>query len=621
MSDMIRLLPDAVANQIAAGEVIQRPASAVKELLENAVDAGATQVKLVVRDAGKALLQVVDNGIGMSETDARMSFERHATSKIRKADDLFTLHTMGFRGEALASIASVAQVELRTRLRNSEVGTRIIIEGSEFKAQEPAALPEGTSIAIKNLFYNVPARRNFLKSNPIEIKHIQEEFTRVALANPEIAFSLHHNDLQVFDLRSGNLRQRISALFGANYNERIVPVEEETSIMRLEGFVIRPEHCKKQRGDQYFFVNNRFIRDNYLHHAVSSAYENLITKDMYAGYWLKIQIDPSAIDVNIHPSKTEIKFQDDKSVYAILRAAVKRTLGKFSVAPSLDFDQERAFHIPLEKMNSIPVQPVIKVNPNYNPFDPQPSRSASSGSGYTPIQRDWNDRDKAAAWLDVHEKLQGVQAEVHVPEPATEMRVTSLASELESLDDERFVQCGPRLAVITSAAAMYIIDLPLVHERVLYEQYHAAMTEQVMPSQQQLFPPQFEVTPTDAMLLNELNEDLRRLGFDLSPFGALTFVIHGIPADLASGDEQKTLMSLLDQYRENEDRLRLDRRENLIRAMAKSMSLKTGRINASKEIRHLVLQLLDCETPRYSVNGKLIFQKVQPDELQRFLEF
>jgi DNA mismatch repair protein MutL len=616
MSDIIRLLPDAVANQIAAGEVIQRPASAVKELMENSIDSGASLIRLIVRDAGKALLQVVDNGIGMSETDARLSFERHATSKIRKADDLYSLHTMGFRGEALASIASVSQVELRTRLKNSEVGTKILIEGSEYKSQEPAALPEGTSISVKNLFYNVPARRNFLKSNPVEIRHIQEEFTRVALAHPTIAFSLHHNDLQVYDLRAGNLRHRIAALYGVNYNERLVPVEEETTIMRLEGFIARPEFCKKQRGEQYFFVNNRFIRDNYLHHAVSGAFENLITKDVYPSYWLKITIDPAAIDVNIHPSKTEIKFQDDKSVYAILRAAIKRALGKFSVSPSLDFDQERAFDIPLDKMESRPVQPVIRVNPDYNPFDAQPK---SPGS-YQPVRRDWNERQQPAAWLNVHERLKAEMTD-DSPQAPVEFRVTSLASELESLDDERFVQCGPRLAVITARQALYVMDLPLAHERVLYEQYLQAFTHQVMPSQQQLFPPQLEVSPADALLLTELSDDLRRLGFDLSPFGQRTFVIQGIPADLQSGDEQKTLLELLEQFRVNEDRLRVDRRENLIRSMARSMSLKTGRNNEPREIRHLVLQLLECETARYSVSGKIIFKKILPDELQKFFEF
>jgi DNA mismatch repair protein MutL len=613
MSDIIRLLPDSVANQIAAGEVIQRPASAVKELLENAIDAGASQIKLIVRDAGKVLIQVVDDGMGMSETDARLSFERHATSKIRKADDLYALHTMGFRGEALASIASVAQVEMKTRLRNSEIGTRLQIEGSIFKVQEPAALPTGTSIAVKNLFYNVPARRNFLKSNQVEIRHIQEEFTRVALAYPAVAFTLHHNDLQVYDLRAGNFRQRISALMGGNYNERLVPVEEETTIVRLEGYIAKPEFARKQRGEQYFFVNNRFVRDNYLNHAVVAAFENLITREMFPAYWLKITIDPAAIDVNIHPSKTEIKFQDDKSVYAILRAAVKRALGKFSVSPSLDFEQERAFDVPLEMLDSKPVQPVVRVNLSYNPFHEQP---APPRQAYPQSPRD---QTQVASWLQLHEQL-AASTTVQSDAMPGGMLIQSLATEIESLDNERFVQCGNRLATICAAQALYIVDLPLAHERILYEQYRNAFSDQVLASQQQLYPPQMELSPADAHLLEELMDDLRKLGFDLSPFGNNTYVLHGAPADLEPGREQNAILDILHRYRENDDRLHLEQRENLSRSMARSLALKAGRSNSSREIRHLVLQLLECETPRYSINGKVIFKKIQPDELQRLLE-
>jgi DNA mismatch repair protein MutL len=380
MADIIRLLSDTVANQIAAGEVIQRPASAVKEMLENAVDSGASRIQLILLDAGKTLIQIIDDGCGMTDTDARLCFERHATSKIRKIDDLFTLHTMGFRGEALASIASVAQVELKTRKAEFEVGSRLVIEGGSHVSQDEAAVPAGTSISVKNLFYNVPARRNFLKSNPVETRHIQEEFIRVAMASPHIHFSMHHNESQVFDLRSGNFRQRIAGLFGAGYNERLVPVEEETSIVRIEGYIGKPEFSRKNRGEQYFFVNNRFIKDNYLHHAVSAAFDSLITKDSYPSYWLKLFVDPALIDVNIHPTKTEIKFQHDKDVYAILRAAVKRALGRYSVAPSLDFEQEPAFDLPLSKLSETPVQPRVQINPNYNPFQTDKPASTDNRS-------------------------------------------------------------------------------------------------------------------------------------------------------------------------------------------------------------------------------------------------
>ncbi len=610
MADIIRLLPDSVANQIAAGEVIQRPASAVKELLENAVDAGASRIQLILRDAGKTLIQVIDDGSGMSETDARLSFERHATSKIRKADDLYSLHTMGFRGEALASIASVAQVELKTRLQGSEIGTRIAVEGSECKGQDPVAIPEGTSLSIKNLFFNVPARRNFLKSNPVETRHILEEFTRVALSNPHIHFSLHHNDLQIFDVRSGNFRQRIASIFGAAYNERLVPVEEDTSIVRVEGFIGKPEYSKKNRGEQYFFVNNRFIKDNYLHHAVTAAFESLITRDSYPSYWLKITIDPAAIDVNIHPTKTEIKFQDDKSVYAILRAAIKRALGRFSIAPSLDFDQERSFDIPLDKFNSIPVQPGIKVDPNYNPFrsdnHPSPVRIDPFRSN------DWkqNEHTRIESWNKMHESLADVPVEAN-----TTAIIPDMLSVLEDLDEHRFIQAGSRLMMISYSGGVVLIDIPQAHERILYERYLHALDNQQAPSQQQLFPPRLQLSHEDAALLNELHDDLRRLGFDLSDFGNNVIVVQGIPSDIESGQESLILQQLLEQFRNNIDRLKVSSRENLARSMARSISVKPGRFMGGKELKQLALDLLTCDQSRYSVSGKTILMNLNPDDL------
>lgn len=369
MSDIIQLLPDAVANQIAAGEVIQRPASAVKELLENAIDSGSTGIQLIIKDSGKSLIQIIDEGCGMSETDARMCFERHATSKIRSADDLFSIRTMGFRGEALASIAAIAQVELKTRRHNDEIGTRIEIEGAEVKLQQPVTCPAGTTISIKNLFFNVPARRNFLKSNGVEARHIIEEFERVALSHPEINMSLHQNGLEVFKLASSKLRQRIVSIFGSHYNERLVPVNEETSMLNVSGFVGKPEFAKKSRGEQFFFVNQRFIKDPYLHHAVQNAFEELLSRENYASYWLYLDINPSKIDINIHPTKTEIKFEDERSVYSIVRSAVKRSLGQYSVSPSLDFEHERSFDIPHAMRYETPQKPSVTVNTNYNPFD------------------------------------------------------------------------------------------------------------------------------------------------------------------------------------------------------------------------------------------------------------
>jgi DNA mismatch repair protein MutL len=612
MSDIIRLLPDAVANQIAAGEVIQRPASAVKELMENAIDAGATKVQLILRDAGKSLIQVVDDGNGMSDTDARLCFERHATSKIRKSDDLYTLRTMGFRGEALASIAAVAQVELKTRLVNTEIGTKIHIEGSEVKVQEPVVAPEGTSFAIKNLFYNVPARKNFLKSDPVESRHINEEFIRVALANPEIAFTMHQNGHLVYDLKKGNFKQRISAIFGNNYSERMVPIEEETTIVNIEGFVGKPEFSKKSRGEQYFFVNGRFIKDNYLHHAVSAAFESLIPKDAYPSYWLNISIDPASIDVNIHPTKTEIKFLDDKNVYAILRASVKRALGKFSVMPSLDFEQESTFNLPIEKMNSIPVQPTIRVNPNYNPF-----KTETNDGSATKFRTQWNNAEPARTqeWLKAHEDLkkQNPAAQQQLSNSSNEK---SLGDVLEELDDFRFVQVSPKHFTATSENGLLLIDIMGAYERIHYERYLHALEKKPAAAQQQLFPPQIHLSPADAQMVKELEEDLRKLGFDLSDFGNNTIVVNGIPSELESGNEEQFLHHIFEQYRNNKDQIRLSSHENLARAMAKSLLSRVNRKFAARELKQIAIDLLQCENPNYNITGKPILKWLNESDLQ-----
>ena len=612
MSDIIRLLPDAVANQIAAGEVIQRPASAVKELMENAIDAGATKVQLILRDAGKSLIQVVDDGNGMSDTDARLCFERHATSKIRKSDDLYTLRTMGFRGEALASIAAVAQVELKTRLVNTEIGTKIFIEGSEVKVQEPVAAPEGTSFAIKNLFYNVPARKNFLKSDPVESRHINEEFIRVALANPEIAFTMHQNGHLVYDLKKGNFKQRIAAIFGNNYSERMVPIEEDTTIVTMEGFVGKPEFSKKSRGEQYFFVNGRFIKDNYLHHAVSAAFESLIPKDAYPSYWLNIAIDPASIDVNIHPTKTEIKFLDDKNVYAILRATVKRALGKFSVMPSLDFEQEPSFIVPIDKMNSIPVQPTIKVNPNYNPFKTETNDGSSNR-----FRTQWNNVEPARTqeWLKAHEDLkkQNPAVQQQFENTSTEKSLSDL---LEDLDDFRFVQVSPKHFTASSENGLLVIDIMGAYERIHYERYLHALEKKPAAAQQQLFPPQVHLSPADAQMVKELEDDLRKLGFDLSDFGNNTIVVNGIPSELESGNEEQFLHQIFEQYRNNKDQIRLSSHENLARSMTRSLMSRVNRKFAARELKQIAIDLLQCESPNYNITGKPILKWLHESDIQ-----
>lgn len=624
MADIIRLLSDTVANQIAAGEVIQRPASAVKEMLENAVDAGARKIQLLLLDAGKTLIQVIDDGAGMTATDARLCFERHATSKLRKIDDLFTLHTMGFRGEALASIASVAQVELRTRRAESELGSAVVIEGGSFVRQEDTVVPAGTSLSVKNLFYNVPARRNFLKSNPVETRHIQEEFLRVALANPAVHFTMHHNETQVFDVRTGNFRQRIAGLFGAGYNERLVPVEEETSIVKIEGYIGKPEFARKNRGEQYFFVNNRFIRDSYLHHAVSAAFDALIPKDAYPSYWLKLYVDPALVDVNIHPTKTEIKFQHDKDIYQILRAAIKRALGKYSVAPSLDFDQEPAFDLPLSKLNEQPVPPRIQVNPNYNPFR-QEEQPVPDGAGVLPRTASFG-RSSASpaavrAWIETHQAtaVQQIMPGTVQPLPA-EHPVVDLLMLVEELDDFRFVQTGPGVAMAAHSRGLLLFDVLAARERILYERFLHSFTRQHPHSQQQLFPPQITLSPADYALVTELTDDLKALGFDISPFGKHTIVVQGIPAGLESGTEQAILQQLLEQYRANKDKLQLPVHENLARSLSRSILQRAPRQYTSRELRQTAIDLLHCDQPFAGVNGKTILRTFRSEQISQLLQ-
>lgn len=617
MADIIRLLSDTVANQIAAGEVIQRPASAVKELLENAVDSGAQSIGLILIDAGKTLIQVIDDGCGMSDTDARLCFERHATSKLRQIDDLFSLRTMGFRGEALASIASVAQVELKTRQREFEVGYKVEMEGGDLRHHASAAVQPGTSISVKNLFFNVPARRNFLKSNPVEYRHVQEEFIRVALANPAVQFTLHHNGEQVFDLRAGNFRQRISAVFGKSYNERLVPVEEDTSIVRLEGYVGKPEGARKNRGEQYFFVNDRFVRDAYLHHAVTAAFDSLIPRDSYASYWLKLTVDPAEIDVNIHPTKTEIKFRHEKDVYAILRAAVKRALGMHNVAPMLDFERESSFDVPLAQLNQTPVQPTIRVNPNYNPF-----RNTDSGTTARVLsvsqERMNPTREEVAAWLENHKPVKTAPV---FPEPEKPLSpLMTWLSIFEEMDDFRFSQVGSDTAVAVHTGGLAVFSINGARERILYERNLSALENQPVATQQQLFPQQIRLNPNDYLLIREIDGDLRKLGFDLADFGSQTIVVQGIPSGLEPGDVQNSLQHVLEQYRENHERLQLSAHESLARSTARALVSRSRPVHVSRELRQLAIDLLHCEEPTMGLNGKRIFRTLGGDQLNQFIQ-
>jgi DNA mismatch repair protein MutL len=615
MPDIIQLLPDAVANQIAAGEVVQRPASAVKELVENAIDAGADKIQLILKDAGKSLIQVIDSGCGMSLTDARMCFERHATSKIRKAEDLFAIRTMGFRGEAMASIAAIAQVELKTRRHEDELGTCILIEGSEVISQEACSANTGTSICIKNLFYNTPARRNFLKSNPVEMRHIIDEFQRVALANPQIFFTMHHDGQEVYHLPAAALKQRIVHLFGNNYNQRLVPVEEETTIINLRGFVGKPEFARKTRGEQFFFVNNRFIKDAYLNHAVLTAFQELLQDETYPLYVLFIDIDPSKIDINVHPTKTEIKYQDEKSIYAIIRSAVKRSLGKYNITPTLDFDQENSIgHLITPKPFEEIIQPSIAFNPDFNPFanEQKPERqtqsSYSSSDHRTSIPRNWD------TLYEISKKEETLQHQMHEEKsiPVDEQEITKSS-------ERQFFQVHNRFIMSQIKSGFMLISQQAAHERILYERFLQQLQNHTGISQQSLFPQSVTLNSSDFELLRELLTDIRALGFDIREFGKNTVVVEGIPADIANANEHELLEQLLEGFKNNLAILKLDKRDNLARSLARNAAIKTGVKLSLEEMNQLVDQLFACQMPNMALNGKPVITTFTLNELaERF---
>lgn len=608
MSDIIQLLPDNLANQIAAGEVVQRPASVVKELLENAVDAGATAITLIIRDAGKTLIQVIDNGSGMSETDARMCFERHATSKIKTIEDLFAIRTMGFRGEAMASIAAVAQVELKTRKWGDELGTLLQIEASEIKKQEPCQYKEGTGISVKNLFYNVPARRNFLKSNQVELSHIIEEFKRVALANPEIFFAMFNNDIELFHLKGGNLRQRIVSVFGNNYNEKVVPVEEQTDIIKIYGYCGKPEFAKKTRGEQFFFVNNRFIKNNYLNHAVFANYEDLMPSGSFPFFVLFIDINPAKVDINVHPTKQEIKFDEEKIVYTFVRVAVKHALAKFSVTPSLDFDSETSFSM-LERSNA-PLPQEIK-----NTWQGNTDEGRHSASSIIPqVQA----KPSLRNWEKLFDVVKKEPSEDSFTIPS-EWKELEKADTLDVLEEETKepYQLQNKYIISPIKSGFILIDQQAAHERILYEETLHAMKNNKIPSQQQLFPQTINLNIADAELLKEIMPDVNALGFDIQEFGNDAFVIHGMPADIPAGNEQEIIEKLIEDYKNNLSVLKLSKRESLARSIAQQTSVKAGQPLNIKEIRSLIDRLFACEQPYVAPNGRLTFITFDQNEIEK----
>lgn len=613
MADIIQLLPDNIANQIAAGEVIQRPASAVKELLENAADAGATDIKLVITDAGKALIQVIDNGRGMSETDARMSFERHATSKIRNIEDLFRIKTMGFRGEALASIAAVAQVELKTRRTEDELGTYIEIENSQVTKQEACACAVGTSISMKNLFFNVPARRNFLKSNAAEMRHIVEEFIRVAMAFPAISFSMHSNGQEVFHLDAGNLKQRIVQILGSSYNAKLVSVTEETDYMNIYGFVGKPETARKTRGDQYFFVNNRFIKSAYLNHAVNSAFEEMIAKDSFPSYVLYIDLDPSQIDINVHPTKQEIKFEDEKIIYAFVQAAVKHALAQFSIAPSLDF----TLNAEIQGLDAVS-----------KPFTTDKKDAAASSNLFKTftqknqahfIERsDKNEKSELKHWKEFYTPQPpegGDQAERSLPQQL--QTPDSRLQTLHVLPDTTLLQLHNTYIIASTNSGFLLVHQQLAHERILYERYSIAAHGQQMATQKSLFPVTLDVAGADAALLTDLLPELRAIGYEVEPFGNNSFVVQGIPADILPGNEKHSIELLIEQFKHFSSDIKFSKREKLVRCMARQQAIKAGQALSQKEMLVLVEDLFTCSSPNVTPTGSPTYLEFKEDYLDR----
>jgi DNA mismatch repair protein MutL len=604
MPDIIQLLPDSIANQIAAGEVVQRPASAVKELMENAIDANATSVKLIVKDAGKSLIQIIDDGSGMSETDARMSLERHATSKIRKAEDLFTIRTMGFRGEALASIAAVSQLEMKTRKGDKELGTLLVVEGSDVKKQEPVACEKGTNISVKNLFYNIPARRNFLKSNPVELRHIIDEFHRLALAHTDVSFSFIQGDEQVYDLpatksssHSGALSQRIVNLFGKSYQEQLASCSEETDYVKVTGVIGKPEFARKTRGEQFLFVNQRFIRSNYLAHAVMTAFEGLLPENSFPFYVLFIEIDPKHIDVNVHPTKTEIKFDDERAVYAVVRAAVRQALGAHNLVPTIDFREDINL---LTKLGNTSTESAKQVY-----FEERFQNSLTKSN-----QQNW-------------EKLFEGELTSKLMQPVSQQSFTiesdlSAPDQHQGIEEKIISQLHNKFILRQIKNGLMIIDQQSAHERVLFEKFSEDLKYRSAATQQSLFPKTVTFPAADFTLILEMEQEIRGLGFRFEIFGKNTLLINGVPANLKHVTEKDLFEGLIDQFKHNQSELSLPLQENLTRALAKRASIKAGQKLEPEEMKELLNSLFLCKTPNYSPEGKPTFYIFELGKLESY---
>ena len=612
MPDIIQLLPDSVANQIAAGEVIQRPASVVKELVENAIDAGASQIKINLKDAGRTLIQVSDNGCGMTDTDARMAFERHATSKIKEANDLFAIRTMGFRGEALASIAAIADVEIQTKQHDQEIGTMIHINGSKVLKQEATSCANGTNFLVKNLFFNVPARRKFLKSNATELKHIINEIQRVALANPEISFSLIHNQQTIYELGHDNIRKRITAIFGKNINQNLIPVDTDTSLVKIKGYVGQPKHARKTFGEQFFFVNKRFMKHPFFHRAVTQAYEKILPPDSIPSYFLFFEVKPENIDINIHPTKTEIKFESESAIWQIIKASVRESLGKYNVVPSIDFDQAGSLEIPIAPKSGTEMRPPkIEIDPTYNPFNTE-KRSTGSGS-YSP-----KEQGQTQHWEKLYADFEkGHSSEL--PIENEEKEPIEIRHD-EPFSGKTFIQFKNKYILTPVKSGLMVIDQKRAHERILFENFMTVIESNEVASQQQLFPHTFDLEAADAELLRSFLDDLKALGFDIRDFGNNSFIINGTPGLLNSNSPLEIIESLLEDMKNSATDLKERAREKLAASLAHASAIPYGYSMKTEEINQLIDQLFACSTPNFSPTGKQVLTIMPIEHFEKLLK-
>jgi len=660
MSDIIQILPDSVANQIAAGEVVQRPASVVKELVENAIDAGSTSIKINLKDAGKTLIQIIDNGCGMSDTDARLSFERHATSKIKAANDLFAIRTMGFRGEALASIAAISNVELKTKRTEDELGTHIVIDGSELISQDSIACPSGSNFIVKNLFYNVPARRKFLKANSTELRNIITEFQRITLANPEIEFQLIHNDVEIYNLHASNIRQRVVNLFGRSINTRLISIATNTSIVKLTGFIGKPKNAKKRTDEQFFFVNNRYMRHPYFHKAVLLAYDKILPPDTVPPYFIFFEVDPRIIDINIHPTKTEIKFEDEQAIFQIIQASIREALGKFNIVPSIDFDEDTSLEIPVPNQDSNEVgMPMIKVNHEFNPFEADTTYNPFAGEKtFNPFEHETNSIENNQLYQEFKPKTKEVSSpgpkkdapkdwgspyqerepdlipdyqitppvevkkppvpDYFQPQEAPKNQLQQKIFQREnSLNSQSFFQLKNKYILTPVRSGLMIIDQRKAHERILFEKFKNSVENNQGIAQQTLFPQTVEFNASDYTLLQVIIEDVKALGFDIREFGKKTFVINGTPADIQNGDPKDLLENLLENYKVNQLDVKVKVRENLAKALAKASAVNYGKSLSSEEMSAIIDQLFACDIPNFTPDGKTIVSVLETQELDK----